>query len=869
MCSHCHHEKNGDGFAAIMWMKGVEFPAAVELVANHLGLAGTTKKKSAAKKEKADPAKDLEWMPWAPLLAAHFCDAKKGVTQESLLAQGCKMARYKTLTVIVWPVIGPDLDTEKPVGYVIMDYKARTNIPRYDHNKQFVENIDKKVMFGSSPGIIGFDAINKLKTAGLTQMVWKCEGLTDQAALWAAIPENVRKSQAILTLANGAGENPKWQGDMLSNFNVNILHDCDEPGQAGAKKWSEFIAKRMADGKRVKNIILPYTIEEKKGKDIRDWLGEGNKYGDLLNLVDSTAATVVERHADGSLVEEEESFPVHELLMDKLKLRIIEVKESGAIRLFSMLLRKPSTVAQISRLKHEDMIRICGAPAMTVISEAPDHEETWGMADVRKAIAYACSRHNSNRELHGVGVWQGVDELGNETETIVLVNNTQAVRRNGDKILRPVLEPCVDGLSLNFGAGDKDWFDPELLDRNLKNAEELEWRKAVIDQTVDLFSRWRWRNQEADPTLMVGLVLATWIQTLWKWRPLVSIVGESNSGKSMFFQLLGGSDHARGLFGHLAFKQSKSTAAGIRQFVDQTGKAILCDEFEHSKARVEILEMMRASTRGDMIARGTAGEQRGKSFALRHICFTAAIEGGLQRQPDMNRFIQFDLLKPDREMHGKLLLPGGRELYELGQKLLAISVSLAIPAKKLAVRMADTKSDVDARRVESYAVPAAILGLAFGFDEVKCRKLLKDLAELTIDKDAQGESDQVELLEAILSSTINCGHPHGMLSVAQIIEDFRSSRYLDNHGKLEAAGIRLFDEVGLFINSKLVSRVLLRGSPWEGQSVDQILKRLPGVKSAAKKLAGRSLRGVMVPYEYIKPAEMDKEELATQQQAFI
>jgi hypothetical protein len=322
--------------------------------------------------------------------------------------------------------------------------------------------------------------------------------------------------------------------------------------------------------------------------------------------------------------------------------------------------------------------------------------------------------------------------------------------------------------------------------------------------------------------------------------------------KSFIFQALAGSDHQRGIFGNLAFKQSKSTAAGIRQFVDQTGKVIVCDEFEHSKERIHILEMFRASTRGDKIVRGTAGDQKGKSFALRHIAFTAAIEGGLQRQPDMNRFIAFELFKPERSMHGKLILPGGRELYDLGQKLLAISVLFAIRAKNLAVQMKDTKTEIDARRVESYAVPASILGLALGYDESQCRTLLKQLAESTIDKNAQGESDQVELFDAILSSTIICKHPYGLMSIAQIIEEPRSGHYTENSTKLEAAGICLFEGEGLFIRTKLVSHVLLRQTSWEGQSIDQILLRLPGVVRTARRVSGRQLRGVIVPERYYR-----------------
>lgn len=856
-CNQCFSTKNGDGFAAIQWMNGVDFPTALELVANYLGIKPTGKRKGKSEKPPADPAKDLEFMTWSPILAALFCGVKKGVTEESLLAQGCRMAQYKKMTVIVWPVIGSNLDTDNPVGYVIMEHKCRP-IPTYNFKGEPTGQVEKKVLSGSKPGFIGQRAIEAMKNAGQVELIWKCEGLTDQAAKWAAIPEHLRGSHVVISTANGSQENPKWQADILSNFNTLMAHDADEPGQAGAEKWALAIAGRVADGKFTKVVLPPYDIQPKKGKDFRDFYNEGNTYADALNLAEKAEPVIVARNDDGSVNEVEKKYPLHDLIMETLQLRIIEVEESGSVRVFSMLGRTPSTIRKVSQLRKDDIVEICGPPAMEMISEEPDPDDgTHNLKTVKEAISYYVWKHKcsmGNKELHGVGVWQGLDEYGNETETIVLVNNSEGARWNGDKLLKRVLEPTADGLSLNFGAGDADWFSFDLLEQNLKNAGDQAWRDSVIDNTYDLFAKWKWRNPEIDPTLMVGLVLATWIQTLWKWRPLVSVVGESNSGKSFLFEALGGNEHQMGLFGKLSFKQAKSTEAGIRQGVGRTGKVVICDEFEKSNERIRIMEMMRASTRGDTIARGTPGAQKGKRFSMRHICFTAAIEAGLQRQPDLNRFIQFQVRKPERGEHGKLKLPGGRELYELGQKLLAISVYFAIEAKKMAVTIKDTKADVDARTVESYAVPASILGLAMGHDEEKCRKLLKKLAEKSVDKDSQGDSDQEELLDAILSATINCGTQHGNLSVGQIIEATGMSRYIDNYGRLEAEGICITSKDELFINSRLVSRRLLRDTPWKDQRIDQILERLDGVRKIQHRLSGRVVRGIAVPHShYITP----------------
>jgi P4 family phage/plasmid primase-like protien len=67
----------------------------------------------------------------------------------------------------------------------------------------------------------------------------------------------------------------------MAGKEVFVVHDCDAPGQEGAVRakpsgnhwrgWAPEIAKHAAS---VRNVVLPYPIEEKHGKDIRDWIGE-------------------------------------------------------------------------------------------------------------------------------------------------------------------------------------------------------------------------------------------------------------------------------------------------------------------------------------------------------------------------------------------------------------------------------------------------------------------------------------------------------------------------------------------------------------------------------------------------------------------
>jgi septin family protein len=116
------------------------------------------------------------------------------------------------------------------------------------------------------------------------------------------------------------------------------------------------------------------------------------------------------------------------------------------------------------------------------------------------------------------------------------------------------------------------------------------------------------------------------VQSIWDFRPQVAIVGATNSGKTVLFNTL------VSIFGGLSLKSSLSTASGIRQAIKTSSQIVLCDEFEDSKFRVEILEMLRTSSRGDKILRGTTN-QRGVEFGLQHIAWVAAIEVGLKNGP--------------------------------------------------------------------------------------------------------------------------------------------------------------------------------------------------------------------------------------------
>lgn len=840
LCNQCFDKKNGDGFAAVAWSRGVKFPEAVRQVADWLGVAPS-------KGGDADPAKDLRWIPWSSKLAAHFCAAKKPIIEEALLLAGARMARYKNqFTVIAIPIIGQTLDVSKPVGWAIYNYNAAP-LPKWNKDGEIVGQVKVKITYGSKPGLVGVHAIERIGVVGLPELAWKVEGITDLLAMLSIMPVDVRERHLVLTNANGSNETPRWPATTLAPLNSLVIHDSDVPGQTGAVTWTKQIAAQNPSGVTTKNVLLPYDIEEKHGKDLRDFFNKGNSYDDMLKLADHSLPVEVVKTADGEVDYTQAAYPVQELILKKLQLEILYEDEQGYIRVFSTLLRKSSTIKQVDRLKQDVLVQICGGPAIEwVVSSGADSEPTgpWSMAEVRRALALLASNRRGNQDERGIGVWQGLDQWGNETETVVLVGRSEGCRWNGDKVLRRILAPRADGLVLDFGAGTKDWYQFDDLEKMLTLAGDVNWRQDAIDEAVELFSLWRWKNAEIDPTLIVGLVLATWVQTMWDWRPLVAVSGESNSGKSFLFEALGGSQNRRGIFGTLAFKQAKSTAAGIMQGLGNTARVALCDEFEASKERTKILEAFRQSTRGESTAKGTS-HHKGVEFVLRHIGWVAAIETGLSKQPDANRFVQLELLTAETGQQGKLRLPDPKALADLGQRLLAIAIRSAIRAKRLAVELKDTSAPgIDPRSIESYAVPAAMLTVATDGTATEARAWLLKLLE-SVDTGGQGKKDQEELLGDILTASMHVGGKDGIKTVGQIL---RSPAWLSQYSeRLEAAGVRILASGDIFLAPKIVSGQLLRGSAWEGQKIDQLLLRLPGTKRDLRRIGGRPVRGLIIP----------------------
>ena len=466
---------------------------------------------------------------------------------------------------------------------------------------------------------------------------------------------------------------------------------------------------------------------------------------------------------------------------------------------------------------------------------------TYRMADVRRALAAEASKHTFNpKDRRGGGIWESTGRL-------MLVGSDEIALANGG--LERVVVPSVDGHLVEFRSVEP-WFDYDTLERHYAAAMDPKWCQGVLDELISLFGRWNNWTHRYDPQLVASLVLCTWLQTVWDWRPLVAVTGPTNSGKSMLLQ-----NTLTPMFGKLALFAQKPTEAGVRQAVKRTAKALILDEFESDKHRQQILDLFRTSSRGGKMLRGTAN-QDGTEFGLSHIPWTGAIETGLRRAADRNRFIVLDLKAVVKKPGDPLLvIPPAPDLEDLGQRALAVAMRHWRRVKdRCRDLMGKGAFGVDHRVIESYSLPCAMLGSVLGMDVDTNHGLLTNVLE---DRDVQSlqESDEERLLNEIWESTVFLERGKTETVSNLLREDYDD--YVAAGPALEKVGIKVIhprSDVAeqVFFVQRPINRVLLKDSDFKWLQIEQILLRVPGAKRVQQRIAGKRPWGVCIPRKSIE-----------------
>lgn len=284
ICNQCCRHDGGNGFLALAWATGKPFYEVVVMVAEHLGVPPSNERAGYKQngKHNADPADKLvfwEWNEQCEMLADIWRLTKKPVKVNAITICGGRLAKYRgRFVVIALPVWGEQLSAATPVGWTLYNVTGGL-LPSYskDSDGNWNESQEKILTtFGSKAGLIG--PVDQLAEA---TEIWKVEGPSDLLAFYSLA--NIPAGVVAVTNSHGAGERPlKWMIEQFSGKTAVILHDADKPGQNGAvgyrdnrRKWHRgWCGYLHGTASKVMHVTLPYEIEDKHGKDLRDFLSE-------------------------------------------------------------------------------------------------------------------------------------------------------------------------------------------------------------------------------------------------------------------------------------------------------------------------------------------------------------------------------------------------------------------------------------------------------------------------------------------------------------------------------------------------------------------------------------------------------------------
>jgi len=546
---------------------------------------------------------------------------------------------------------------------------------------------------------------------------------------------------------------------------------------------------------------------------------------------------------DGAKIDADE-------ILKAFRIDVLGEQEDQSIVCWVRSSRKRWTIKNPSRWSIEEMYQALGDKALDKLWDGPRGKPagTYTPSELKRAVALAAAKAKrmGQRNLFGQGIW------GHKGDFLI-VNGARAWLYGGYDF-REIKEPKLDDKIIDFD-GSKVWTTNLPLSTRGMGLTKAQRIIGRVGRQVD---KWNW-SHPWDAKIVTALIPATFIQACWTWRPLVSIIGGSDTGKSTFI-----ADLLTPLFGRWTIAADRSTEAGLRQAIRHHAAPVLIDEFDRYKQRQQVLELFRTSSRRGTILRGTQ-DQEGQEFGVRHIPWFAAIESGDIWGQDSNRFIRLELNPP--ENRGKLVLPGEAELAKLCRQLAAVALWAAPAAVKLADSIKGTGIEgVHGRLVESFSVPAAIDAVVSKGRNVTRETAVSILRRMLEGRElqlSQGESNEVQLLRDILSANIRVTVDTGSSkescerSVAQLLEDSYGAHKAD----LEAKGIRIIERrsrgnekqsgepaKALFLVPDVIRSRLLVGTRWSQSRIDQLLARLPGAERSQQRCGGQRRSGVLLPW---------------------
>lgn len=405
------------------------------------------------------------------------------------------------------------------------------------------------------------------------------------------------------------------------------------------------------------------------------------------------------------------------------------------------------------------------------------------------------------------------------------------------------------------------------------------FRNEEGQKLQDLLNLCPWVDPASSMCLAGWIALAPICGAL-EWRPHIWLTGPSGSGKSTIMDSIIIGAIGKDLGVRVA---GSTTEAGLRQAVGHDAIPILIDEAEpDAKSMKSILDLARSASSGDIIVRGSSGQDGAMRYQVRSAFCFSAINPAIAKFADETRITRLVL----RRRAG----PAGEAKFaELTEARLALINDRTGP--RLAARMIRNVKTVlrnikimeDAianhfgsrRLAQQYG---ALLGGAWSLvdDEVIEESRAAELAENVPNQSVQIQSEEDDIqsmthhMLAWMVEVSAKGHRRTKVTAGELIErglahafDDGANDILQEEASLSLArwGMRVSEDQKAIIvarNHPGLKNQLFKDTPWSGSYIQQ-LSNLDGAHPGGQmRFAGDRYSTVIVPVSHFGMDEAEE-----------
>lgn len=819
----------------------------------------------------------VEWEEWSDAIAETYCAAKPPITLAGLKRAGARLCTRYGQFCIALPIHNIDCQI---IGWMFLPRNGKMFIGGQSDGAKSVCKIQEGEK-EKSGYVCGSDTVMAIREGRIAPslyqesageykkeyLIYWCEGAPDMLAGLSKYP-----SHHFITNPFGCSERPKENHREFWKFTSAVDESPIEPVVIVDADLPGVLTPRMSDIPRSYGAFIvrpPYPVEEKHGRDFRDWLNDPAwvydsrgpcvapmKWQSMYDLPDllqeyklaNTMDEAREKCArfNGTFIEQARAEADEKTaadgakdLLDRIGLKLLGVYNDGTVEMYSQHTQNIRTMRSLGAAKYEDFVLFLGSRFVFNVyksergASAKDVASKVGFETFKSLLATAGSATPPINDLRplGAGIWRWYDKDGQATSDLSIVSSRCFYRLQENGTIEQQMSPSCESMIAKFDNGI-DWFDfCEHGNRIARAKKDLEYRRQTFSRVVNLFSQWNWTHKEM-ASVLAGFLFASPLQSILPWRPTVVILGPSDTGKSQFVIAV------NKILDKLSFITSSGSSAGIFQSIGLNSQVVLVDEADTIRDSKKLMTQLRASGRGIGTVLGTT-HHRAHRYRINHIMWFSGISFDAADQADNNRTMTFFMNKlQDRpgDVGGFLNLPDPLELRELGKDVIACALAMANEIIEVNNQLAriDHKIGGDTRYRESLALPMAVRHVMLGQGIEETSEDLKRYGSEVVSKHAsESMSDNIELLTNVLTASVRMPRdcPVERATVADIL--FSPKLELYRNAARDCGVAYIIPRDGGPVRVALGGRTigtgpLLRGTRWYGiRLLNRIFNTLP------------------------------------------